>query len=232
MTVRLTPGYLVAFLSLSALLGVGHEITHHVAGFALCGGWGHMSFNSFSLAPGCRQAHPETVWMVTLIAPLLCNYLPMWIGFFLMRRHDQASRLLGLTLVFAAIPVMRIGFSLLGMNDEPAVVRFLFGDSRIAFWLMNLTIWLLTVPPLLMAWRTLAPRLRALKFGFFLLALPVFVFVVVGLVLEGLLVQQQVLAGRIAGIPMMVLALLATAAAGLALTRSHLVRMLPTARAA
>jgi hypothetical protein len=156
----------------------------------------------------------------------------MWIGFFLMRRHDQASRLLGLTLVFAAIPVMRIGFSLLGMNDEPAVVRFLFGDSRIAFWLMNLAIWLLTVPPLLMAWRTLAPRLRALKFGFFLLALPVFVFVVVGLVLEGLLVQQQVLAGRIAGIPMMVLALLATAAAGLALTRSHLVRMLPTARAA
>lgn len=222
MTVRLSPGYLAAFLCLTALLGVGHEITHHMAGFAVCGGWGHMSFNAFTLAAGCRQAHPEIVWVVTLIAPLLCNYLPMWIGFFLMRRPDETSRLFGLTLVFAAIPIMRIGFSLLGANDEPWVVRYLFGDSRIAFWLMNLAIWLLAVPPLVMAWRTLAPRRRALMFGFYLLGMPVFVFVMVGLVLETLLVQHRMLADAIAGIPAMVLLLWALAAVGLASTRGHL----------
>lgn len=100
----------------------------------------------------------------------------MWIGFMRMRRADAGSKLFGLTLVFATIPIMRIVFSVLGANDEPWMTRHHFGDSQLAFWLMNVAIWLLTFPPLILAWKTIQNRHRFLLFLFYLLALPVFVF--------------------------------------------------------
>lgn len=222
LVIRLTPSYLAAYFCLAALLGIGHELAHHVAGFAVCGDWGHKTFNSFRLAEGCREANPDTFWLATLAGPVLFNYLPMWVGFLMMRRPDAGTRLFGLTLVFATIPIMRIVFSLLGANDEPWMVRLLFGDSRIAFWLMNATIWLLTVPPLVMAWRTIGNRRRAAMFAFYLLALPVVVFVLVGIILEDMIVKHGILADTLWGMPYLVLLAELLAWVGYRLTRRHL----------
>ncbi len=222
MRVQLTPKYLLAFFCLAGMLGIGHELAHHIAGFLICGDWGYKTFNSFTLVAGCRQNHPDTYWLATLAGPVLFNYIPMWIGFMRMRRADAGSKLFGLTLVFATIPIMRIVFSVLGANDEPWMIRHLFGDSQLAFWLMNVAIWLLTFPPLILAWKTIRNRHRFLLFLFYLLALPVFVFFVVGIVLENMIVKQHILSDTLWGMPYLVLIAEGLAYLGYHLSKQHL----------
>jgi hypothetical protein len=60
----------------------------------------------------------------------------MWIGVARMREQAPGSKLFGVTLVFATIPIMRIVFNVLHANDELWVIRHLFGDSQAAFWLI------------------------------------------------------------------------------------------------
>ena len=203
--VWLSPRYLLAFICLSAILGIGHELGHHVVGFITCGAWGYKTFNSFRLAEGCAQRHPSTYWLATLAGPVLFNYLPMCVGFFRMRRPDAGSKLFGLSLVFATIPILRIVFSALHANDEPWIVRLLFGRSAVAFWTMNVAIWLVTGPPLVLAWKTIQRRHRLLLFLFYMLGLPIFVFLLVGLVLENLVTKQHFLADTLWGMPYLVL---------------------------
>jgi hypothetical protein len=197
--------FLLAFFCLTAIMGISHELAHHVAGFLICGDWGYKTFNSFMLAEGCRQAHPGSFWLATLAGPVLFNYLPMWIGFHQMRQADPGKRLFGLALVFSTIPIMRIVFSLLGANDEPWLIRLHFGDSSLAFWLMNAAIWALTLPPLVLAWQTIGNRLRPAVYLLFFLGVPVLVFVLVGIVLEDLIIRHKVLADTVWGMPYMVL---------------------------
>ena len=229
MHIRLTPKYLAAFVCLAAILGIGHELGHHLAGFAICGEWGYKTFNSFRLAAGCREQHPDTFWLATLAGPVLFNYLPMWIGYLHMRRADLGSKLFGLTLVFATIPIFRVVFSLLHANDEPWVVRQLFGDNPVAFWLMNLAIWLLTVPPVALAWTTIRNRHRVAMLLFYLLGLPMFVFVVVGLVLENMIVKYHILSDTLWGMPYLVLLAEGVAYLGYHVTKRHLWVPGPTA---
>jgi hypothetical protein len=102
MRIRLTPKYLLAFMCLACILGIGHELAHHVAGFLICGEWGYRTFNSFKLAAGCQQNHPDTYWRATFVGPLIGNYIPIWIGFARMRRPGVGSKRFGATLVFAS----------------------------------------------------------------------------------------------------------------------------------
>lgn len=222
MRVQLTAKYLLAFFCLAAILGIGHELAHHVTGFLICGDWGYKTFNWFRLAAGCPENHPSTYWLATLAGPLLFNYIPIWIGFFRMRRADAGSKLFGLTLVFATIPIMRIVFSALHANDEPWMIRHFFGKSQLAFWLMNIAIWLLTFPPMILAWKTIQNRHRILLFMFYLLALPVFVFFVVGIVLENMIVKQHILSDTLWGMPYLVLIAEGLAYLGYSLTKQHL----------
>jgi hypothetical protein len=222
MRVELTPRYLLAFVCLGALLGIGHELAHHVAGRLICGAWGYKTFNSFVLANGCREQHPQTAWLATLAGPVLFNYLPMWIGFFRMRRADAGSKLCGLTLVFATLPTFRIVFSVLHANDEPWIIRYLFGHNELAFWLMNVAIWLLTIPPLILAWQTIQNRHRALLFAFYLVVLPVFVGLFFGMVLENMIIKQHILADTLWGMPYLVLLVEGLAYLGYQMNRQHI----------
>ena len=228
MKIPLTWQYLLAFFCLGALMGISHELAHHAAGFAICGEWGFKTFNSFVLADGCRQNHPRTFWLATLAGPILFNYVPMWIGFFLMRKPDPGTRLFGVSLIFSTIPIMRIVFSLLGANDEPWMVRLHFGYDPLAFWMMNLCIWALTLPPLILAWRTIGNRYKPLVYGLFFIGVPVLVFFLVGIVLEGLIIKHHVLADTLWGIPYMVLLAEVLATIGYTALKPHLWQPSPT----
>lgn len=198
--------YWLGFSCLTALMGISHELAHHAAGFAICGEWGYKTFNSFVLGDGCKAAHPDSYWLATLVGPVLFNYLPMWIGFWCMLRPDAGWRLFGLSLVFSTIPIMRIVFSLLGANDEPWMIRHLFGsDNQLAFWLMNVAIWALTVPPLILAWLRIGNRWRAGLYALYFIGVPVFVFVFVGIFLENLIIKDRFLADTLWGMPYLVL---------------------------
>jgi hypothetical protein len=227
MKIPLTWQYLLAFFCLGALMGISHELAHHVVGFAICGEWGHKTFNSFELAKGCRQAHPNTFWLATLAGPVLFNYVPMWVGYFLMRKPDAGKQLFGVSLIFSTIPIMRIVFSLLGGNDEPWLVRLHLGNDPRAFWIMNLCIWALTLPPLILAWRTIHNRYKPLVYALFFIGVPVLVFFLVGILLEGLILKQHVLADTVWGIPYMVLLAEGLATIGYTSLKPHLRRPSP-----
>ncbi|KQS33194.1 hypothetical protein [Dyadobacter sp. Leaf189] len=222
MIIKFTPKYLFVFVCLGSILGISHELAHHVAGFLICGEWGYKTFNSFQLAEGCTKDHPVLAWAATLAGPVLFNYIPMWIGYFKLKNGNNREKLFGITLIFATIPIMRIVFNLMGANDESAVLRAFVGDDKLLFWLMNCCIWLITFPPLILAFRSIKNANRLAVFLFYLLAFPVFVFLFFGILMEDLIIKHHFLADTIWGMPYLVILLEILVYIGYYAFRKHL----------
>ena len=202
--IKLSLPYVIAFLALTILCGTSHEFVHHFVGAAFCGCFGYKTFNSFELCSSCagnRLAFIAATW-----AGPLFTYGLMWLGVYRLSKPSTAARQLGFALIFANFPINRIGFALIGWNDEQYVTNKIFGHSPLGFWLTNLAIWILAIPPLLFAYRAITNRHRVLWFiGFFVLPF-VFVFVFAGMFLEQwLLLDRKVLAVPIIGIPYLIL---------------------------
>lgn len=221
MKIPLTWRYLLAFYCLGALMGMSHELAHHAAGFAVCGDWGYKTFNNFELAKGCEAAHPRTYWLATLAGPALFNYLPLWIGFALMRKADAGTRLFGVSLVFSTVPALRL-LSVLKWGDETVLVNYFFGQDARALWTMKACALALILPPLVLAWHTFSNRRKALVFALFFIGVPLTVFYLVGVVLEDLIIKHHVLADMLWGMPYMVLLAEVLASIGYARLKSHL----------
>ena len=201
MDIRITPRYLVAFAALILLCGLGHEFAHHVTAAAVCGHFGYKTFNSFDLAAQCGN-RPLAFVLSNWAGPLF-TYALMWLGWHRLDSANPGTRRLGLALIFANFPVNRLFFAMLGWNDEQFVTRTVIGEGHLAFWLTNLAIWVMAVPPLVAAWRALPPRRRFWWFtGFFLLP---FAFVLgFGMVMENwLLLDKKFLADTVLGIPLL-----------------------------
>jgi hypothetical protein len=130
----------------------------------------------------------------------------MWFGVYRLSKPSDASRQLGFAPIFANFPINRIGFALMGWNDEQFVTNKIFGHTALGFWLTNIAIWIFTIPPLVFAYRAIDNRHRLLWFtGFFVLPF-VFVFVFAGIFLEEwLLLDRKILATSIIGIPYLIL---------------------------
>jgi len=202
--IKLSLPYIIAFLAITILCGTSHEFVHHFVGAASCGCFGYKTFNSFELCSSCagnRLAFIAATW-----AGPLFTYGLMWLGVYRLSKPSTAARQLGFALIFANFPINRIGFALIGWNDEQYVTNKIFGHSPLGFWLTNLAIWILAIPPLLFAYRAITNRHRVLWFiGFFVLPF-VFVFVFAGMFLEQwLLLDRKFLAVPIIGIPYLVL---------------------------
>ncbi|PYL16467.1 MAG: hypothetical protein DMF46_02915 [Verrucomicrobia bacterium] len=202
--IKLSLPYVIAFLALTILCGTSHEFVHHFVGAASCGCFGYKTFNSFELCSSCagnRLAFIAATW-----AGPLFTYGLMWLGVYRLSKPSTAARQLGFALIFANFPINRIGFALIGWNDEQYVTNKIFGHSPLGFWLTNLAIWILAIPPLLFAYRAITNRHRVLWFiGFFVLPF-VFVFVFAGMFLEQwLLLDRKFLAMPIIGIPYLIL---------------------------
>ncbi|MEP6507593.1 MAG: hypothetical protein ABJC63_05150 [Gemmatimonadales bacterium] len=221
MKIPLTWRYLLAFYCLGALMGMSHELAHHAAGFVICGDWGYKTFNFFELAKGCEEVHPNSFWLATLAGPALFNYLPLWIGVALMKKPDAGARLFGVSLVFSTVPILRI-YSAFGYGDETWMVHHFFGNNATAFWIMKVCVLALTLPPLILAWKTIHNRYKPLVYCLFFIGVPITVFYVVGIVLEGLINKQHVLSDTVWGVPYMVLLAEALATIGYSSLKSHL----------
>lgn len=219
--IPLTWRYLLAFFCLGALMGMSHELAHHAAGFAICGDWGYKTFNSFQLAVGCREQHPNTFWLATVAGPVLFNYLPSWIGMAMARRPDASTQLFGVSLILSTVPALRLFSAIVG-GDEQWLARLHFGTDRAVYWIALFSVIALTLPPLIVAWRTIRNPFKPLVFALLFLGVPLLVFFLVGQVLEGLILEHKVLADTLWGMPYMVLLAEVLATFGYAILKFHL----------
>jgi hypothetical protein len=192
--------WLVAFLALTILCGTSHEFIHHFTGAALCGGFGLKTFNSYSLIPGCGGWR-EIV--ANLIGPAFTFGL-MWWGASLLLSPEERKRRFGLALIFANFPINRLFFVLIRSNDEYWSAYQMFGDSGAVHVATIAIVWMVALPPIVLAFRAIGNSPRWAWFVA-LFTLPfVFVLLFVGFLELYLLLQQQFLAGRVFGVPWLI----------------------------
>lgn len=194
--------YGLALFCLTGVCGTAHELIHHVTAFAVCGCWGYKTFNSYDVCSGCTT--PWTL-LATLAGPVF-SFAAMWWGWALMGRASARQRGVGLALVFANLPLNRLGFPLLGMNDEHAVAYELLGPGWGARGLTQAVVLAVGLPPLMRAWHTLGNARRGRWFTALLVLPLLVVIVVVGMGLENLILEKQFLWQTLWGVPYLVLA--------------------------
>jgi hypothetical protein len=202
MKLRITWQYLVAFSALLMLCGSAHEFAHHFTGAAVCRAWGQKTFGTFSLAEGC-EANPRW-WWASVAGPIF-TFAMLWIGAMLLRRESTGLRSFGFALIFANVPFNRMFVALTGHNDEQWLAHKLYPQSLWTYWVVVAIVWIICVPPLVMAWRAIENRNRLFWFaGFYLL--PFAFLPLQGMVFENyLLLSRKVLAQTVYGIPYLVI---------------------------
>src|ERR1044071_4221333 len=109
------PIYLAIFLLLAFLCYQAHQLTRHLVGAALCGGFGTMTFTITIPRESCSLPI-----LVTLSGPLL-TYGLAYFGMFLLR--SLKYRLFAYALVFASFSHLRFIQTLTGRGDELPLAR-------------------------------------------------------------------------------------------------------------
>ncbi len=143
------------FLLLAFLCYQAHQLTRHLVGAALCGGFGSMTFTVTITRQPCL--FPT---LVVLSGPIL-TYGLAWAGMFLLR--STKYRLFAYALIFASFAHLRFIQNLTGRGDELILAAQWFGiTSRVV---VALIVLLIGIPPVVAAYRVIANRRRNLVFA-------------------------------------------------------------------
>lgn len=148
------PIYIAIFLLLAFLCYQAHQLTRHLVGAALCGGFGTMTFTVTITKEPCSLPI-----LVTLSGPLL-TYGLAWFGMFLLR--SRKYKLFAYALIFASFAHLRFIQTLTGRGDELILAEQWFGVTSRA--VVAVIVFLIALPPLIAAFRIIANRRRVLVF--------------------------------------------------------------------
>jgi hypothetical protein len=148
------PIYIAIFLLLAFLCYQAHQLTRHLVGAALCGGFGTMTFTVTITKEPCSLPI-----LVTLSGPLL-TYGLAWFGMFLLR--SPKYKLFAYALIFASFAHLRFIQTLTGRGDELILAEQWFGVTSRA--VVAVIVFLIALPPLIAAFRIIANRRRVLVF--------------------------------------------------------------------
>ncbi len=178
MKLKLTPVYVISFLSLVFLVHELHDWAHLIAARLICGCAGARTFDHWTFCGNC-DAIVELQALALFAGPLV-SYATIWTGWWLMDpRSSPKRKSLGFSLFFSALPFARIWAAVQGGGDETLGLRQIFqhddGSNRHIIALAGLLLVLsLTIVPLIRAIKILPGLLpRILVFVPFLL-LPIF----------------------------------------------------------
>lgn len=148
------PVYIAIFLLLAFLCYQAHQLTRHLVGAALCGGFGTMTFTVTTTREPC--SFPT---LVTLSGPLL-TYGLAWFGMFLLR--SPKYKLFAYALIFASFAHLRFIQTLTGRGDELILAEQWFGiSSRV---IVAAIVFLIGLPPVIAAFGAIANSRRMLVF--------------------------------------------------------------------
>lgn len=148
------PVHIALFLLLAFLCYQAHQLTRHLVGAALCGGFGTMTFTVATTRQPCAFPVIET-----LAGPLL-TYGLAWGGMLLLRSRRFA--LFAYALIFASFAHLRFIQTLTGRGDELPLAQQWFGITSRA--VVAVAVLLIGIPPLIAAFRAIANRRRRAVF--------------------------------------------------------------------
>jgi hypothetical protein len=218
LNLRITWRYLLVLFALTIVTGELHEQVHIQTGRIVCGGYGERDFNVWRTAADC--AAPSWAFLATLAGPLW-SFAVMWTGALLLIKAKTTDwKSLGFSLVFAPLPFARIFTAVMGGGDEKVVLRrFLDDDFSLPTIKILAAILVTTIclPPMLIAWRNIANRFRALYVVGFAVAPLVVLSLYVLTFLNGLLKSGVLSAAHVLGTPTLVIIHFCLMAAALAL---------------
>jgi hypothetical protein len=165
------PIHIAVFLLLSFLCYEAHQLTRHLVGAILCGGFKSMTFTVTVTREPC--SFPT---LLLLSGPLL-TYGLAWAGMFLLR--SSRYRLFAYALIFASFAHLRAIQNLTGRGDELILAEQWFGiSSRV---LVAMIVFLIGLPPVIAAYGAIANKRRTLVFlCSWLLPLPVLFVLLLG----------------------------------------------------
>ena len=146
--------HIAVFLLLACLCYQAHQLTRHLVGAALCGGFGIMTFTVTTTREPC--SFPT---IVTLSGPVL-TYGLAWFGMFLLR--SPKYRLLAYALIFASFAHLRFIQTLTGRGDESILAKQWFGITSRP--IVAAIVFLIGLPPVIAAFRVIANERRNLVF--------------------------------------------------------------------
>jgi hypothetical protein len=148
------PVHFLLFVLLAFLCYQAHQLTRHLVGAALCGGFGTMTFTVTITKEPC--SFPD---LVALSGPLL-TYGLAWFGMFLLR--SPKYKLFAYALIFASFAHLRFIQTLTGRGDELILAEQWFGITSRA--IVAAIVFLIGLPPVIAAFRVIANRRRVLVF--------------------------------------------------------------------
>lgn len=203
MTLKLTPRFILAFMTCTFVLHEAHELAHTSVGRLICGCWGLRDFNTWQLCDGCGEQKSYAV-IATFAGPLF-TYIMMWAGALLTGKNKTAvQNAVGFSLIFSNKPFARIFTAAMGGGDEVSGLNVLLKNHMHA-WVIGLTVVILiTIIPLYKAFKLIENKYRA---GWFLLFLigPMLIEWVVIFGLMNSLLKQSILSNYwILGSPVLV----------------------------
>ncbi len=157
------PIHIALFLLLAFLCFQAHQVVRHLVGAGLCAGFGGMTFTVATTKQPCLLPT-----LVTLSGPAL-TYGLAWSGMLLLRSPKHA--LFAYALIFASFAHLRFIQTLTGRGDELVLAHQWFAAPNRS--LVATIVFLISVPPLVAAFRAVVNRRRLLVFiGSWLLPLP------------------------------------------------------------
>lgn len=192
---KITWKYCIAFYCVIMLYVSLHELIHHFSGYIICGDWGIKTFNYFETA--CENERKS--YLATYAGPLF-SFIMMYVGMSFLKKKSNYKRHMGFAIIFAQLPLQRMVSPFFKMNDEYYASFRLFGDSEIMYWLVIIIIWLICLPPLIMAYNVIENRFKEFWFIFYLGFFPYVLWGPFFGGLEYLMVEKEILAKQIIGI--------------------------------
>jgi hypothetical protein len=138
--------HIVAFLFLAFLCYQSHQLVRHLAGAALCGGFGRMTFTITTTRQPCKLPT-----LITLSGPVW-TFALSWLGMVMLDVRRFA--LWAYALIFASFAPIRWIQTLSGRGDELILAQQWFGTSN--RWFVALVALLIGLPPLIVAYRRIA----------------------------------------------------------------------------
>lgn len=187
--------YCIAFYLLVMLYASLHELIHHFSAYFICGDWGYKSFNYFETA--CEGTSKS--WYATYAGPLF-SYFFMYVGMGYLNSTSPHKKHLGFALIFAQLPLQRMLMPIFRSNDEYIATISLFGDTGLNYWLVIVVVWLISIPPLVAAYRSIGNTNKIIWFLWYLVLFPYLLWGPIFGLLEYLMVHQGFLDQQVIGI--------------------------------